>query len=264
MVEGVRKRAIKERVPLRALLLQLEGQRSDIAFRDVETVDDLILYCLQVAGSVGIMLSPMIRHRNDGGDGEAKTAEAEQKWPEQRRTESESVKSVTDAHYHRVCESLGIAMQITNILRDIGEDLRTRDCVYVPRSLMKAHGVTREDLEQLAQHGEATQASVSLANLDTPKMADCLTEREHKLVVPDNVKALWEDMAQISERHYSVFFENIALFSTESRMSVAAAAALYRAILDAVREQQYDCFTHRCYVSEEKKQRLISELKARL
>lgn len=233
--------AIRERVPLRALLLQLEGQRSDIAFRDIETVDDLILYCLQVAGSVGIMLSPMIRNQGGavgGTDGEAKTEEAEQKWPERGRTECGSVKSVTDAHYHLVCESLGIAMQITNILRDIGEDLRTRGRVYVPKSLMKAHGVTRKDLEQLARYEASAQTSAAFTNADESKATDRMSELGHKLVVPENIKALWEEMAQVSERYYAIFFEQIDLFSEESRVSVAAAAALYRAILDAVRDNR--------------------------
>lgn len=215
-------RAVQKRnVPLRALLLQLEGQRSDVVFRDLQTLDDLIVYCLQVAGSVGIMLSPMIRNRDGVDDA----------------TKHERVDSCSDEHYHRVCESLGIAMQITNILRDIGEDLRRRNRVYVPKALMDAHGVTRNDLERLAY----------------PESALPIT-------VPDNIKALWEEMAQIAERYYSIFLQHLELYSKESRRSVLASAILYRAILDAVRDHQYDCFTHRCYVSEEKKRTLIHRI----
>lgn len=55
-----------------------------------------------------------------------------------------------DSGYESICEDLGIAMQITNILRDIGEDLRNRNRIYIPRVLMEKYSITRGELENLS------------------------------------------------------------------------------------------------------------------
>src|SRR6476619_2731869 len=78
-------------------------------------MDDLILYCRRVAGVVGFMIAPISGYH--GGP----------------RTLDYALK-------------LGQAMQLTNILRDVGEDL-ARGRVYLPLSEMKRHGVTRTTLE---------------------------------------------------------------------------------------------------------------------
>lgn len=72
----------------------LEGQRRDLSFRQPETMGDLEEYGYYVAGSVGLMLLPILHAASPVDDGLRDSAVA-----------------------------LGVAMQLTNILRDVGEDL---------------------------------------------------------------------------------------------------------------------------------------------
>ena len=108
------------KISLDALLEQIDGQKSDFNFEEIGDKSDLILYCKKVAGTVGLMLAPMLKGEK------------------------------ADERYESICEDLGIAMQITNILRDVGEDLRNRNRIYLPKSLMKKYGVTKEELENLS------------------------------------------------------------------------------------------------------------------
>lgn len=88
-----------------------EGQRRDLARRAFRTEDELNEYCYRVAGTVGRMMAAILGARHPDADGAAR--------------------------------SLGIAMQRTNILRDVDEDLRSGR-VYVPEETLRLAGV--EDL----------------------------------------------------------------------------------------------------------------------
>ena len=82
-----------------------------------ETWDELYTYCYRVAGTVGLMVLPVL--------GTSTTHTLEEAIPPGL--------------------SLGIAFQITNILRDVGEDaLRGR--IYLPREDMSKFGVTEEQI----------------------------------------------------------------------------------------------------------------------
>ena len=89
-------------------LLMIQGQLYDLDFREFETKDDLDDYCDLVAGSVGLMLLPILSP--------LKNREA----------------------CRVFANKLGRAMQYTNILRDVGED-KGRGRSYLPRSLTAIH-----------------------------------------------------------------------------------------------------------------------------
>ena len=80
-------------IKLDPLLNQIKGQRWDIEFKDIETEKDLIEYGRLVAGSVGSMMLPLLLLDE----------------------EATNNKEIVIA-----CENLGVGMQITNILRDVG------------------------------------------------------------------------------------------------------------------------------------------------
>ena len=90
------------------LLMDLEGAR-------YRTFEDLALYCYRVAGTVGLMITPVAGFR-----------------------------AGTPALEH--AKTLGTAMQLTNILRDVGEDL-TIGRVYLPDEDLERFGLSRADLE---------------------------------------------------------------------------------------------------------------------
>jgi phytoene synthase len=85
-----------------------EGMRHDLDRGEMETEQDLDRYCHCVAGTVGVLLAGLLGTTSE--DGTAKMA------------------------------ILGAAMQRTNILRDIDEDL-ANGRIYIPRTLLDAYGL---------------------------------------------------------------------------------------------------------------------------
>lgn len=86
----------------------LEGLRWDAEGRRYETLDDLLGYAVRVAGTVGAMMSLLMKRRDP-------------------------------AVVARACD-LGIAMQLTNIARDVGEDARAGR-LYLPMDWMREAGI---------------------------------------------------------------------------------------------------------------------------
>nr|BAE45298.1 Phytoene synthase [Gentiana lutea] len=97
----------------------IEGMRMDLKKSRYKNFDELYLYCYYVAGTVGLMSVPVM--------GIA---------PESKAT-TESV--------YNAALSLGIANQLTNILRDVGEDAR-RGRVYLPQDELAQAGLSDEDI----------------------------------------------------------------------------------------------------------------------
>jgi 15-cis-phytoene synthase len=114
-------------LPVHVLLDFCGGMRHDIERASIETEADFERYCQQAGGSVGIVLASLLGTRDDRAGAKMAT--------------------------------LGRAMQVTNILRDIDED-HSRGRVYIPRTLIERFGFpapgTREALlrEQIA-HADA-------------------------------------------------------------------------------------------------------------
>lgn len=189
----------RHQIPIDSFLRQIEGQRMDAGLHDIDTVEHLLDYCRLVAGSVGVMMLPLL---------------------------ADDTTDVRDPKLIKACEDLGVGMQITNILRDVGEDLRLRNRVYLPADLRSRHGVFRSSLESLA----AEQ-----------------TDGGGKMQIPRSFIALWEELAALAEPYYHAYEGWIGAFHPGCRVPLAAAALSYRAIADAVREAAHDCFTRRGY-----------------
>ena len=201
------------KISLVPLLEQIDGQKSDFNFKEIDDKSDLILYCKKVAGTVGLMLAPMLKGEK------------------------------ADEQYESICEDLGIAMQITNILRDIGEDLRNKNRIYIPQTFMKKYGVTREELEKLSTLPNFLKKGYSFL--------------KPNFKVSDKIVNLWEEMALLSNHYYDKFYNHLYMFSSEALFPVTAAAVFYQAILDEVRKNNYNCFTKRCYTNTKRKSELL-------
>ncbi|HZJ53048.1 MAG TPA: squalene/phytoene synthase family protein [Myxococcaceae bacterium] len=89
------------------------GMEMDVAGHRYASFTDLDLYCYRVAGTVGLLLCPVL--------------------------------GTSDARAAGAAADLGRAMQLTNILRDVREDL-ARGRVYLPEDELAAFGLSREDL----------------------------------------------------------------------------------------------------------------------
>lgn len=166
---------------------QLKGQESDIFFNQPKDLDGLVTYSDLVAGSVGRMLLPILASETDNS-----------------------------ADLRKSATNLGIGMQITNILRDIGEDYRDRKRIYIPKSYMQKYNYSEEDLANNT--------------------------------INDNFKQLWEDLAGEAEKRYQYFFNYLDQYDKNCRQQIRKSALVYREILQVVRENNYNCLTKRQYV----------------
>lgn len=188
-----------------SLLDQIKGQRNDLNFSGIDSMDDLVHYSTLVAGSVGRMLLPMLsEHRH------AKALD--------------------------ICNRLGVAMQITNILRDIGEDYRERSRIYIPRDTMRQFSITQD----------------TLGNLSDMKSKD---------IPGDSTILLWESLAHKAESEYNYFIDNIQIFHDDARMPLLLACENYRAIIGVIRNENYNCFRKRCYTSKMKRVEILHNVK---
>jgi phytoene synthase len=120
-----------------------------------------------------------------------------------------------DAAPHAI--ALGEAFQLTNFLRDVGEDV-DRGRVYLPEDAMAAHGVTREQL----------------------------AERRHDA----RFAALMREMVAVVRRRYRDAAPGTPLLAPESRDCVRAATALYGGILTEIERADYRVLDRRLSVSK--------------
>ena len=176
-------------IPVSAFRELYLGLRMDLEGQVYRDMDDLELYCRRVAGVVGFMIAPICGYQ--GGD-------------------------QTLQHALR----LGQAMQLTNILRDVGEDL-ARGRLYLPQSLLDEYGVSQESL---------------LAGEVTPEYC-----------------ALMRHLTALAREWYAEGRAGIPQLQGSGRLAVTAAARAYEGILDALERNGYDNFRHRASVSGTRK-----------
>ncbi|KAM3095532.1 15-cis-phytoene synthase CrtB [Phormidesmis sp. 146-35] len=179
----------------------IAGQRMDLYRSRYETFDELHLYCYRVAGTVGLMSTTVM-----GMDNTPRTAPWEQSKPLHNPVE-EAI-------------ALGIANQLTNILRDVGEDAR-RGRIYLPLEDLALFNYTEEDLL--------------------------------KGVVDDRWRALMQFQIQRARKFYVQAESGIGALSEDARLPVWSALMLYSQILDVIERNGYDNFNRRAYVPGYKK-----------
>ena len=123
---------------------------------------------------------------------------------------------------------LGHAMQLTNIIRDVGEDL-AMGRIYLPADLMTSHNITPELLLNLkVQTGQSNR------------------------MPGDYVKLLEEIMAE-ADSAYDRAYEGIPFLPHRLRRPIAIAARVYRGIHDEVRANEYNNLTRRAFTSFRRK-----------
>ncbi|MGQ9870522.1 15-cis-phytoene synthase CrtB [Leptodesmis sp.] len=175
----------------------IAGQRMDLYRSRYETFEELNLYCYRVAGTVGLMTTPVM-----GVDTTVRTAPWDVYRNEQRDPTEEAI-------------ALGIANQLTNILRDVGEDAR-RGRIYLPLEDLALFNYTEADL--------------------------------FNGVVDERWRSLMKFQIQRAKKFYASAESGISALSPDARFPVWAALMLYRGILDVIERNQYDVFRKRAYV----------------
>ncbi|GFZ79398.1 phytoene synthase [Paenibacillus marchantiophytorum] len=178
-------------------LKQMEGQRRDYTLTHYESMAQLEDYCYLVAGTVGEMLLPVLHDHPDQAIVEAGI------W-------------------------LGKAMQIVNIVRDVGEDQK-RGRRYLPLDLFARHGYS----EQEFQDG----------------------------VINERFRQLIQELDTLSRSWFVRGMQGIETYSPQSAFSVELAASFYAAILDEVKTADYKVFTKRAVVGSLRKVKLYADIK---
>ena len=179
--------------PLQPYLDMIEGMRMDLTFTRYSTFEELKLYCYRVAGTVGLMSERVM-----GVD----TGYTSAPWSTAVDTSGAAV-------------ALGIANQLTNILRDVGED-RHRGRIYLPLEDLNAFGYTEEQL--------------------------------FDGVVNDAWKALMAFQIQRAREWFRQSEAGVRFLAADARWPVWTSLRLYRGILSRIELNQYDVFNRRAYV----------------
>lgn len=173
----------------------IAGMRQDLD-EDVQfvTFSDVELYAYRVAGTVALMMLPVILCDEDEDD------------------------ATTNQLRRERGVALGIALQLTNIIRDVGEDARLRKRVYMCEEDLAAFNLTRQDVLAM----------------------------EHPT---DSYKACIEFQIERALGYYDEAAKGLELLPLSSRPAVAIIAGLYKKILLSVRDNDYDNLNRRAFAS---------------
>ncbi len=158
----------------------IDGMQMDLDQSRYATLDELKIYCYRAASAVGLLSARLFGY-------------------EDRATE-------TYAH------DLGMAFQLTNIIRDVKEDA-LRDRIYLPQDMMQRHGVTEKDL---------------LSGQFSPSLA-----------------ALLHELAQNAEDHYQSAMTNLPETDRWNQRCGLIMSSIYHAILDRIKQRNFDVMGRR-------------------
>jgi len=175
-------------IPRRYAEQLIEGVERDLHQKRYATFDELAVYCYSVASTVGLMSMHIV-----GFDTPAAVPYA---------------------------VKLGVALQLTNILRDVGEDWRAGR-LYLP-------------LDELAAHG-LSEADVATGRVD------------------DRWRSFVRAQIARTRRLYAESWPGIAHLSPSGRFAVGTASRLYEGILDDIQRHDYDVFHRRAHVPDGQK-----------
>lgn len=182
-------------IPIDLPFLLIDGVRSDLDKNRYSNFKELYDYSYKVASVVGLMTSRVFGYENEN-----------------------ALKYAVD---------LGIAMQLTNIMRDIGEDLG-RNRIYLPADEMENFGVTEEDLF------------------------------EEKL--SENFIELLKFQISRARSYYEKADIGISLLNKDSRLPVYLARYNYSRILEKIEQNGYNVFDERAYLNSFEKFTILPKI----
>lgn len=172
-------------VPIEPLLELIEGVGGDLHPRAFATTAELLRYCHQVAGVVGLALGPLLGARRTG--------------------------------FEHAGAAMGVAMQLTNVLRDVGVDAALGR-FYLPTEELAAYGLTHDDL------------------------------KAH--VTDERWQAFMRRQIARARNFYAAGDQVVPLFPDDgSRLTVRLMQRSYAGILTAIERQDYDVYRARAHVS---------------
>jgi len=163
----------------------IDGVAMDLDTARYETFADLYEYCIRVASAVGLVCLEIFGYE--------------------------------DPRSRQYAIDLGVALQLTNILRDVPGDL-ARGRVYIPQEDLRRHGCTEEDLAR-----ESSQAGGGVRSLA--------------------VKSLLRQQGDRARDYYRRAAEGLPRRDAKHLAAAEIMGAIYRSILDRIERADYDVFT---------------------
>ena len=176
-------------VPIAVFYDFLDGLASDLEPREIRDFGELYRYCYRVAGTVGLAMAHIL-----GANSNQALAAA---------------------------QSLGIGMQLTNILRDVGGDLASGR-IYLPQEDLARFGSSRTHLVQLYREQRGPD---------------------------DRFLTLMRYQVARAHRYYVHGMSGIWLLPRNCRLPILVAGRLYRRILTAIERKHYDVLRSRAATS---------------
>lgn len=174
------------RVPREVPEALLDGMEMDVRGDRYATWEDLLGYCYRVASTVGLMLCHVL--------------------------------GATDPRARRHAVHLGLAMQLTNIARDVSEDCN-RGRLYLPRSLFANHGIP-----------------------------ESVTPETFPTVAREGCRAVLAELLGVADRYYASADAGLRYLPLRAAIAVSVARAVYAHIGRVVAGSGYDVLAPRAVV----------------
>ncbi len=182
----------KYQIPKQYAEQLLDGVALDLTKNRFENFQELAHYCYGVASTVGLMTMHIVGYESE-------------------RAIPYAIK-------------LGVALQLTNILRDIQEDWENGR-LYLPQDELRAFGITEDDIDN--------------------KINDI------------RWKTFMQYQIERTRRLYEEAMPGIQMLGKSGRFAITAAADLYKGILNDIEQHDYDVFTRRAHLSGAQKLRRL-------
>ena len=171
-------------IPRHYALQLIDGVNRDLTQSRYQNFDELATYCYGVASTVGLMSMYIVGFKS------------------------------SDAVPYAI--KLGVALQMTNILRDIGEDYRNGR-LYLPREELIFHGIREQDIAE----GRIT----------------------------DNWRQFMKFQIERTRQIYAESWAGVKMLEREGQLAIGAASVFYQGILDDIEKHDYNVFTRRANLS---------------
>lgn len=162
----------------------IDGVHRDLFQSRYQTFEELATYCYGVASTVGLMSMYIVGFKNN-----------------------------TAVPY---AIKLGVALQMTNILRDVGEDFRNGR-LYLPREELAFYGIREQDIAE----GRIT----------------------------DQWRQFMKFQIERTRQLYEESWAGVKLLEREGQLAIGAASVFYQGILEDIEKHDYDVFTRRASLS---------------
>lgn len=171
-------------IPRHYALQLIDGVARDLTQTRYQTFEELTTYCYGVASTVGLMSMYIVGFQS------------------------------TDAVPYAI--KLGVALQMTNILRDVSEDYKSGR-LYLPREELAFYGIREQEIAE----GQVT----------------------------DNWRQFMKFQIDRTRNLYEESWDGVKMLAREGQLAIGAASVFYQGILDEIEKNDYDVFTRRASLS---------------